>query len=114
MRPISKLAAAEARDLVGLLFDLDDTCLDHGRLSEVAYSSLFGLLEAVLRWSACTGRPAGWGEVLARQWPIDGAVTENGAVSFYAEGRSVRRIDSVGESERGARRIRVAEIVAEI
>ncbi|GMV16295.1 MAG: HAD hydrolase family protein [Polyangiaceae bacterium] len=114
MRPISELSAAEARGLEGLLFDLDDTLLDHGRLGETAYSSLFRLRESGLRLIAVTGRPAGWGEVVARQWPVDGAVTENGAVLLYRDDGGVRRLDAVPEAERRTRRIRVAEVVAKI
>lgn len=114
MRPISELSAAEAQGLDGLLFDLDDTLLDHGKLTEAAYSSLFRLRESGLRLLAVTGRPAGWGEVVARQWPVDGAVTENGAVLLYRDDGGVRRLDAVPEVERRARRLRVAELVAKI
>ncbi|MRG95291.1 HAD-IIB family hydrolase [Polyangium spumosum] len=86
-RPIDALRPEEARGLSGLVFDLDDTLLDHGELTEVAYASLFRLREAGLRLVACTGRPAGWAEVLVRQWPIDAAVAENGAVAFVKERR---------------------------
>lgn len=81
-RPLAELSADEARCLDGLVFDLDDTVLDHGALTEAAYSALFRLRETGLRLLACTGRPAGWAEVLLRQWPIDAAVAENGAVSL--------------------------------
>jgi len=81
-RPIDELTADEARSLTGLVFDLDDTVLDHGELTEAAYSALFRLRESGLRLVACTGRPAGWIEVLLRQWPIDAAVAENGAVAL--------------------------------
>lgn len=114
MRPISELPAAEAQGLDGLLFDLDDTLLDHGKLGEAAYASLFRLRESGLRLIAVTGRPAGWGEVLVRQWPIDGAVTENGAVALFAGEEGVRRLDAASEEERRRRRVRVAEIVAAV
>lgn len=81
-RPLVALSSAEARGLKGLVFDLDDTVLDHGVLTEAAYSALFRLREAGLRLVVCTGRPAGWSEVILRQWPIDAAVAENGAVAL--------------------------------
>ena len=74
MKPISELTPAEAKDLSGLLFDLDDTLLDEGQLSEAAYSALFRLRESQLLLVAVTGRPAAWGELVARQWPVDGVV----------------------------------------
>lgn len=82
MRPLAALDAAQARELAGVIFDLDDTLLDHGALTEAAYGALFRLREAGLRLVACTGRPAGWAEVIARQWPLDAAIAENGAIAF--------------------------------
>lgn len=114
MRPIAELDLDEARGLRGVLFDLDDTFLDHGRIDEHAFSILYRLQEAGLSAFAVTGRPAGWGELCARQWPIAGAVSENGAIAFHREGRGVRRLDSASESERRARRQRLAVLVADL
>jgi HAD superfamily hydrolase (TIGR01484 family) len=85
LRPLSDLPAEAAQRLSGVIFDLDDTLLDHGALTEAAYASLFTLRRAGLRLIACTGRPAGWGEVIARLWPLDAAVAENGAIAFVRE-----------------------------
>jgi HAD superfamily hydrolase (TIGR01484 family) len=82
---LDAMGADEASSLSGLVFDLDDTLLDHGELSEAAYASLFRLREAGLLLVACTGRPAGWAEVILRQWPIDAAIAENGAVARFKE-----------------------------
>jgi len=112
MQPIETLSSEEARGLSGLLFDLDDTLLDHGQLTEAAYSALFRLRESGLTLVAVTGRPAGWGALLARQWPIDGCVTENGAVALIRTGHVIQRLDPVDERERRRRRRRIAEIVA--
>jgi HAD superfamily hydrolase (TIGR01484 family) len=76
MRPLS---AFEGR-VDGLLFDLDDTVLTHGVLGRAAYDALWDLVDAKIPLVAVTGRPSGWGEVIARQWPIEGVVAENGAV----------------------------------
>jgi HAD superfamily hydrolase (TIGR01484 family) len=80
-----------------LIFDLDDTLLDHGALTEAAYSALFRLREAGLRLVACTGRPAGWSDVLLRQWPIDAAIAENGAVALIkvSQANSASRIETL-------------------
>lgn len=110
MQPLDALTPEEAHRLRGLLFDLDDTLLDGTLLTEAAYSALWKLHRAGLRLVAVTGRPAGFGEVIARQWPIDGVVTENGAVAFYREGKAVRRIEEADEATRRARRIRLASV----
>ena len=86
-RPLVDLSVDEAKHLKGLVFDLDDTVLDHGALTEAAYAALFRMRETGLRLVACTGRPAGWVEVLVRQWPIDAAVAENGAVALVKRPR---------------------------
>src|SRR5262249_46338933 len=86
MKPLPALPPEQAIALRGVVFDLDDTLLDSGCLTESAYSALFRLRETGLRLVACTGRPAGWGEILQRQWPIDAIVTENGAIAFSCSG----------------------------
>lgn len=112
LQSIDALTAEEAQKLRGVLFDLDDTLLDGTCLTEAAYSALWSLHRGGLRLVAVTGRPAGWGEVMARQWPIDGIVTENGAVALYREGGQARRLEDVDEPTRRARRIRLASAYA--
>lgn len=104
MRPVETFA--DGALLHGLLFDLDDTLLTHGTLTKEAYDALWALHDAKLGLIAVTGRPSGWGEVLARQWPILGAVTENGAIFVGKDGVH----DPVDEAERRSRRSRLASI----
>ena len=114
MLPISSLPKHAPGRLRGLLFDLDDTLLDHARLTEAAYSSLFRLREAGFESYAVTGRPAGWAAVIARQWPIDGAVAENGAIAFVADARGLRTLDPIDDSERLRRQRALADLVSEV
>lgn len=114
MRPLSALSTDEVRPIVGVVFDLDDTLFDHGALTEGAYRALFRLREAGLRLIACTGRPAGWADVVVRQWPIDAAVAENGALAkvraLHDPGVGAARVttsDRVKASERAHRRGRL-------
>lgn len=79
MQPIAELTAAEARSLVGVVFDVDDTLTRKGRLEHAAYSALWQLRDAGLTLIAVTGRPLGFAEVIARTWPVNVAVGENGA-----------------------------------
>ena len=121
MRPVAELGREEARDITGFFFDLDDTVLTHGVLGRAAYGALWDLHDAGLRLVAVTGRPSGWAEVLVRQWPIDGAVTENGAVFVVREGRGVRVLGD-GSAEQIAERrarldaltLRVREVMPEL
>ena len=114
MIPLSSLDAKTAGSLRGLLFDLDDTFLSHGSLTREAYNALWDMRDAGLRLVAVTGRPSGWGEIIVRQWPIDGAVTENGAVHLIREGRGIARFEQCDEEERRRRRIRLAGLVERV
>jgi HAD superfamily hydrolase (TIGR01484 family) len=114
LKPLATLDIETTRALRGVLFDLDDTLLTHGELKREAYGALWDLRDAGMRLVAVTGRPSGWGEVIARQWPIDGAVTENGAVHVVRDGRGVARRERCDEAERRARRVRLAQLVERV
>jgi HAD superfamily hydrolase (TIGR01484 family) len=114
MRPLALLSADEARSLEGLLLDLDDTVLDHGRLTPSAYASLARAAASGLRVVVVTGRPVGWGEVLARMWPVDGVVSENGAVASRRVGGRVELLDRADADERGRRRRELGQIWAAV
>jgi HAD superfamily hydrolase (TIGR01484 family) len=114
MLPIATLPLRLPNHLRGLLFDLDDTFLDHSRLSEAAYSALFRLREAGFECYAVTGRPAGWAAVIVNQWPIQGAVAENGAIAFYADGDGLHTYDPIPIAERRARVRALGDLCLEI
>jgi HAD superfamily hydrolase (TIGR01484 family) len=113
MKHISEIPVEEAVELKALLFDLDDTLLDHGRLTEAAYSALFRLRENGLALVAVTGRPSAWAEVLVRQWPIDGAVAENGAFSCCVVDGRLARFDDASDGADN-RQLRLSEAVAKV
>jgi HAD superfamily hydrolase (TIGR01484 family) len=114
MRPLASLDPEEARRITGLLFDLDDTVLTHGVLGRAAYGAIWDLHDAGLKLVAVTGRPSGWAEVLVRQWPIDGAVTENGAVFVVRDGHGVRIIADGSPAEVAGRRARLDALVTTV
>jgi len=115
MKPLSSLSSREAASLRGLVFDLDGTVLDDGgRLSEGTYQALHRLAAAGMELIACTGRPAGWAEVIARQWPVTLGIGENGAVAFVRRGRGLDRLDRLDADARAVRRSRLLAIVSEL
>ncbi|NDC62108.1 MAG: HAD family hydrolase, partial [Betaproteobacteria bacterium] len=57
------------------------TLTTQGRLLPAAYQALADLRQVGLRVIPVTGRPAGWCDLIARTWPVDGVIGENGA--FY-------------------------------
>ena len=91
MRPIASMTAAEARGVRYVLFDIDDTITESGRLLRQSYDALWDLSAAGLAAIPVTGRPAGWCDMIARQWPVSGVVGENGAFVFYLEGDALQR-----------------------
>jgi HAD superfamily hydrolase (TIGR01484 family) len=77
----------EAAGLRYILMDIDDTLTREGKLLAPAYNALWKLKEAGLKVIPVTGRPAGWCDLIAREWPVDGVVGENGALAFWEETR---------------------------
>jgi HAD superfamily hydrolase (TIGR01484 family) len=66
-----------------VLTDIDDTLTISGRLPAVVFTAMENLQTAGIRVIPITGRPAGWCDHIARMWPVDGLVGENGAFYFY-------------------------------
>jgi HAD superfamily hydrolase (TIGR01484 family) len=114
MKPASQFPAAAARRLAGVLFDLDDTVLDRGRLSIGALTALYRLAEAGLILVGVTGRPAGWGQVLVRQWPVSGMVTENGIIALVQREHRVQVLDRASVEQRAERQAQLQTLVAEL
>jgi HAD superfamily hydrolase (TIGR01484 family) len=65
-----------------LLTDIDDTVTTDGRLTAEAYSALEAAQAAGYIVIPVTGRCAGWCDHIARMWPVDAVVGENGAFYF--------------------------------
>ena len=82
-----------AAGLRGILTDIDGTLTDDdGRLIPEAYSALWKLREAGLRVIPVTGRPAGWCDLIIRQWPVDAVIGENGALTYSIDGDQMTRL----------------------
>ena len=116
MRPLSEFALDARRAARGVLFDIDDTLTTEGRLSAEAYAALERLQHAGLLTVPITGRPAGWCDHIARMWPVDGVVGENGAFYFrydHFKRQMVRRFVE-GSGARTRNRARLQEIAQEI
>ncbi|WP_027133582.1 HAD-IIB family hydrolase [Geminicoccus roseus] len=110
MKPLSSMPADIRRACTGLFTDIDDTVTTEGRLTPAAYAALGRLHEAGIIVVPITGRPAGWCDMVARFWPVDGVVGENGAFFFrydHGQKRMIRRF-AQSEAERAANRERLA------
>ena len=107
----------EARAAIrGVLTDIDDTLTTHGRLTPRAYAALERLKDAGRLVVPITGRPAGWCDHIARMWPVDGVVGENGALwmRYDATRRKLLRGYVATEAERRANRDRLAAVAERV
>ncbi len=73
--------------------DLDGTMTTGGKLAPSTYAAFAALEAAGVAAIVVTGRPSGWGEAIARLWPVTAVITENGGVTILrdARGRWQRR-----------------------
>jgi HAD superfamily hydrolase (TIGR01484 family) len=83
MKPITEISEREISRVKGVLFDIDDTFTLDGRIRSEAFSALWKLHDKGFILVPITGRPAGWCDHIARMWPVDGVVGENGAFYYY-------------------------------
>lgn len=97
-----------------LLTDIDDTLTDEGRLGPEAYDSLWKLHSAGVSVIPVTGRPAGWCEMIARQWPVAGVVGENGAFYFRYHKGKMRRDFEISDAQKKKYRQKLDDIHVEI
>ncbi len=108
MRPLAQLTGPGR--IRALFFDIDDTLTTDGRLGAEAYAALERLKHAGRTLVPITGRPAGWCDHIARMWPVDAVVGENGAFYFcYRDGKLVKRFQDDAPTRAG-KRARLAHI----
>jgi HAD superfamily hydrolase (TIGR01484 family) len=82
-RPLAGSPTGTWAGVRGVLTDIDDTLTADGALMPAARQALQALADAGLPVIAVTGRPQGWSEPGARDWPLAGIVAENGAVLLH-------------------------------
>ncbi|MER9407852.1 HAD-IIB family hydrolase [Mesorhizobium caraganae] len=112
MRPLADFTTLDRRKIAVVLTDIDDTLTDRGRLPAKAYAALERLKQAGFIVAPVTGRPAGWCDLIARQWPVDGVIGENGAFYFRYDDAAKRIVRHYAKSaaERQADAARLREI----
>src|SRR2546427_2391543 len=82
MQELNHWRLEERRRITGVFTDIDDTLTTDGAITPDALAALAALKAGGLHVIAITGRPVGWSEPLARTWPVDAIVAENGAVAL--------------------------------
>ena len=109
MKPLERFPIEARRAVRGVFTDIDETLTTDGRLTAEAYGAMERLHEARLLVVPVTGRPAGWCDHIARMWPVDAVVGENGAFYFRYDREARRMTQRYGldADERAANRRRL-------
>jgi HAD superfamily hydrolase (TIGR01484 family) len=120
MKPLSDCPKAALAAIRGVLTDIDETVSTEGRLTAEAYGALQALKQAGLLVIPVTGRPAGWCDMIARFWPVDAVVGENGAFWMWQDHTAgklrTRFVQSEAERADGRRRLEAvrADVLREV
>lgn len=88
MRPLHEFSAENIRFV---FTDIDGTLTYDGRLPADSYQALWNLHKKNIAVIPITGRPAGWCEMIARFWPVEAVIGENGAFYFRYANQKMRR-----------------------
>jgi len=107
--PAARLAAVH-----GVFTDIDDTLTAHGALAPAALAALQALQVAGVPVVAITGRPLGWSEPFARDWPLQAIVAENGAAALIRDGSRVLTEFTQDEATRAANALRLRAAAARV
>jgi HAD superfamily hydrolase (TIGR01484 family) len=116
VRPLAEFPVEARGRLRGVFTDIDDTLTTRGRLFSASYGALEKLQNAGLLVIPVTGRPAGWCDHIARLWPVDAVVGENGAFWFRHDAKAGRLVKRyiVSDAERARRAERMQSIAARV
>lgn len=116
MLPLAAFPSGARRLIAGVLTDIDDTLTTEGRLTAAAFSAMERLHAAGLMVIPVTGRPAGWCDHIARMWPVDAVVGENGAfwMRYDTQRRRLRSVHVADPEQQLERRSRLARLAKDI
>ena len=96
MEHLSRITRDEINEIKVILFDLDGTFVSDNRLKSSTFTCLEKLRQKNIKRIAVTGRPAGWCDLIARWWPVNSVVGENGAFSYtISDGRIIRKLSLI-------------------
>lgn len=112
MKPLHQAEASTFQGVRFVLTDMDETLTYRGRLAARTYEALERLQHAGVTVIPVTAAPAGWCDQMARMWPVDGVIGENGGFFFErgSDGHGLRRLFWHGEKERIPAADRLARI----
>lgn len=93
MQPLTSVASSTFRQVRFVLTDMDETLTFNGRLPAATYTAIERLQCNGVCVIPVTAAPAGWCDQMARMWPVDGVVAENGGLFLRraADGHAIER-----------------------
>jgi HAD superfamily hydrolase (TIGR01484 family) len=91
MRPLAQSVLADFAGVDFVLTDMDDTLTYRGRLPAATYAALERLQAVAVKVIPVTAAPAGWCDQMARMWPVDAVIGENGGISMLRTTLGVER-----------------------
>ena len=93
MQQLSSIPPLQFSNVRFVLTDMDETLTYQGRLQASTYVALEQLQGDGVRVIPVTAAPAGWCDQMARMWPVDGVIAENGGLFLRrsSDGRTVKR-----------------------
>lgn len=115
--------AVDRAGIAGVFTDIDDTLTTGGAITGDALQALDRLHAAGVHVVAVTGRPVGWSEPFALEWPVDAIVAENGAVALVrgsasphpaARAIALRKLYQQDEALRAANYARMQQVAQRI
>jgi len=84
MPPLNDHAPNAFTSIEFVLTDMDETLTHHGRLAAATYDALERLQVSGIKVIPVTAAPVGWCDQMARMWPVDGVIGENGGLFLDA------------------------------
>jgi len=118
MQDFATFTREQALRLGAVFTDIDGTLTDaQGRIPAAVFAAMEAAREAGLGVVPVTGRPAGWCDLIARTWPVDGVIGENGGLYFRCSeqhGQAMTRVYVHDEETRAQNRARLTALAAEV
>ncbi len=99
MKTLTNWPTKDRQHIKGVFTDIDDTLTTIGSITPDALAALHDLKAAGFEVIAITGRPAGWSEPFARDWPVDAIVAENGSVLLSFNPKKVLQANKNGRDK---------------
>lgn len=107
-RTLRPLAEARLGGVRAVFTDVDGTLTSGGRLASSTLRAIEWLGAHGVQVVLVSGRPAGWGEAWARQWPVAGVIVENGGLYFARRGHAIHKVYAQPPAARAANRAKLS------